>query len=107
MKFSYQQFQNKANPKEVSIKPMVPIQLSYEKKTIKLLALIDSGADSCLFHKSIADALEIDYKKGPPKNFSGISGSQSKITAYFHRVHLTVQGLSSIDLPVGFTESDG
>ena len=107
MKFSYQRFQDKANPKEVIIKPMIQIRLSRGSKGMNLLALIDSGADACLFHKSLADALEIDYKQGRSRDFSGISGRQAKVTAYFHEVHLTVLGLSSIDLEVGFTESDG
>jgi hypothetical protein len=86
---------------------MIEVRLSHGNKGITLLALIDSGADACLFHKSVADALEIDYKQGPSKEFSGISGPQAKVTAYFHQVHLTVSRLSSIDLDVGFTDSDG
>lgn len=86
---------------------MIEIRLSRGNKGINLLALIDSGADNCLFHKSVADVLEIDYQKGPSKTFRGISGSQAEVTAYFHEVHLTVLRLGSIDLMVGFSESDG
>ena len=107
MRFPYRHFQDKNNPEEVIIKPMIEIRLSHGNKGLKLLALIDSGADACLFHESVAETLEIDYKQGPAKEFSGISGSQNKVTAYFHMVHLTVLGLSSIDLMAGFTESDG
>src|SRR5712692_5766616 len=107
MRFPYLHFADRNDPNIVIAKPMIGIRLSRGNKGINLLALIDSGADSSLFHKSVADALGIDYKQGPSRDFSGISGRQAKITAYFHEVHLTVLGLSSIDLAVGFTESDG
>ena len=107
MRFPYQGFRNPDNPKEPIIKPMIWIRLSSGNKATNVLALIDSGADMCLFHKSVADTLGIDHKLGLAKEFRGISGSQSKITAYPHLVHLTVIGLSSIDIMVGFTESDG
>ncbi|HLG16335.1 MAG TPA: hypothetical protein VJH03_17780 [Blastocatellia bacterium] len=108
MKFPYQHFQDKNNPQLVIAKPMIQVRLSHGTKGISLcFALIDSGDDACLFHKSVADALEIDYKQGPSREFSGISGPQAKVTAYFHRVHLTVLRLGSIDLDVGFTDSGG
>jgi Aspartyl protease len=107
LKFPYCHFVDKNNPNIVIAKPMIEIRLSHGNKGMNLLALIDSGADACLFHKSVADALEIDYKQGQPKDFSGISGRQAKIVAYFHQVHLTVLRLGSIDLSVGFTDSDG
>jgi len=106
MRFNYFEFPNKANPQGPRILvPLIVIRLSYAGKHKDLYALIDSGADACLFHSSVAKVLGIDYKSGRQESFGGVSGHE--ISAFFHTVRLTVRGLSSVDLEVGFTESPG
>lgn len=49
-------------------------------------ALIDSGADFCLFHKEIAEILSIPWKQGIPHDFVGVTGKKGIV--YFHSVKI-------------------
>ena len=53
------------------LKPQITIVLKYGEKKQKLFALIDSGADACLFPKGIADILGIKIKEGKKLIFQG------------------------------------
>ena len=66
-----------------------------------VIALVDSGADLCLFHSDIGKLIGIDVESGSELAFQGVSGA--KATAYLHRVRLTVRDMDSISLDVGFT----
>jgi hypothetical protein len=108
MTFEYLKYNNPADPNAPALRlPVIPILLTYKNKQQSILALIDSGADVCVFHSSIGKTLGIDVSSGRPETLGGISGTGHEITAYFHLVRLTVAGLNSIDLEVGFTDSDG
>lgn len=86
--------------------PLIKVRLAYHDKIIQFDALLDSGADVSLFHASAAKALGIKLKDGLKQEYFGISGH--KIQAYFHKVKLQlVDSPDSLELAVGFTESDG
>jgi hypothetical protein len=85
--------------------PVLPIRLTRNHKHADLFALVDSGSDVCMFHSSIARILGIEMKTDSPEEIYGIS--DQPITVYFHQVHLTVIGLSSVDIRVGFTDAAG
>lgn len=53
-------------------KPIVPINLKHNKKELKYVALLDSGADINIFHSDIAQVLSIDLNALCQKSFSGI-----------------------------------
>jgi hypothetical protein len=68
-----------------------------------VFAIVDSGSDVSLFNSSLAKILGIDMKTGRHEEIYGIN--EQPIDVYFHQVHLTVIGLSSVNIVVGFTES--
>ncbi len=106
MQFSYQRVPG-SNPKAPWIPlPLLKVRLSHKNQSIKVNALVDSGANASIFHSSLAEALGLDLSSGLKQEFFGISGHG--ITAYFHLVKLQIVGsLDELELAVAFTESDG
>lgn len=73
-------------------RPIIPVKISHGDKSVDILALIDSGADFCVFHKDIADILKIDLSKLKTFTFSGINPSTTNPKGSFVDVVLTPQG---------------
>lgn len=94
MKFSYSKFPSKPNsafPDRKHVKrPVIPIEVKYGENKIKYLALIDSGADFCVFHAQIGEAIGIDIKKGKVLEYYGINGDKEE--AFFHDISIIVGG---------------
>jgi len=67
-------------------RPKVRIAVEYKGVKHKLFALIDSGADSCLFPRDIAEILDIDIRKGPSIMYTGVGGQ--RVPFYFHEVKI-------------------
>ena len=94
LKYSYQKFPS--NPNEAfpdhrkAQRPVIPIVVKFSGKQIDYLALIDSGADFCIFHAEIGEFLGIDIKSGKKLEFFGVTGD--KKAAYFHDVTISVGG---------------
>lgn len=82
MKFGYKKYGQ-------VLRPVIPISLEYKDKRIRYEVLVDSGADICLFHAEVAEALGIDLKKCKPNIVTGVGGKSSQ---YF---------LSNLDMEVG------
>ena len=71
-----------------------------------MLSLVDSGADYCLFHSSVAEELGIDLKSGWIKDFGGIAAGQS-VQAYMHTILIEIQGFRErVEIEAGFADSD-
>lgn len=106
MQIPYKSFQihpsNKLSPKNTELmRPIIQIDLINKKgKPFGYEALIDSGADYCLFHGVIGEQLGLNVKKGKQLGFYGTSG-RSQI-AYFHEITFTIQG-KEITSTVGFS----
>lgn len=85
MKFRYKKF-------GVAVRPVIPIKLSSSKLPEGLWyeVLVDSGADICIFHADIGEALGIEVKKGKPQEVFGIGGKAS--VYYLHNVTISVGG---------------
>src|SRR2546423_187306 len=93
MKFNYRKIPTAATPKKHWIKrPLLQATLFNGNKRTSVLCLVDSGADDCLFHASLAKLLDIDLKSGPEKEFSGIAKGYP-IKGYRHTVELQVYGM--------------
>lgn len=89
MKFAYKDIElPPGGRREVLFKPIIPVYLFHKKSFVRYEALIDSGADFCIFHKEIADILGIHWKKGAPHTFVGITGAKGYV--YFHEVKVKV-----------------
>ena len=63
MKFKYLKF---PAPKETDffgktiLRPIIPIFLSTNKRTVRYQALIDSGADFCIFDAEVGEYIGLD-----------------------------------------------
>lgn len=88
-------------------RPIVPIRLGYhgvELVARHYRAMIDSGADWCLFHSGVARLLGIPLQAGEMRQFQGVGRETN--TCYFHPVRLFV-GPFHVDIRAGFTEALG
>ena len=104
LKYDYRKFPSepsKAFPRRFSAsRPVIPIQLIRGEKRVKHLALIDSGADVCIFHAEIGEIIGITVESGKLLHFRGITGEQ--LTAYFHDIKIEVGGYE-FDCYAGFS----
>lgn len=71
-------------------RPVIPVKLTSGKKEVTFDALIDSGADECVFPGWIIEFFGRDIYKGKEKIFSGIGGS---VLAYLHRTSLQIKNV--------------
>ena len=72
------------------------------ERFVKVLALVDSGADDCLFPLEVAHFLKLPLKRDAIHRYGGIGSGT--ITAMFGTVTLEV-GKWTIPLYAGFSES--
>lgn len=104
MRYKYHQLRNKLDPNDVLLVPVIPVALGYRGKGIIVSALIDSGADMCLFHSSIARTLGIDLQSGKEIEIKTLA--VEPVPCYVHTVHLGIKGEPGIDIQIGFLERD-
>ena len=83
-------------------RPVIPIRLNDKNGTLmKYLALLDSGADHCIFHASIGEAMGLHVKKGKIYEYEGIEGEL--LLSYVHKIKLYIGSLQ-VKLYCGFSE---
>ena len=94
MQFPYIKFPSLPNPafpdRKHGKRPVIPIEVKYKEKAIKYLALIDSGADFCIFHAEIGEIIGVNVKKGPKLEYYGITGEKEE--AFFHNISINIGG---------------
>lgn len=73
------------------LRPIIPVKISANGLTVGYAALIDSGADFCIFDAEIGGYLNIDIKKGEKITFGGIQDKNGS-TAYLHSVDINIGG---------------
>lgn len=105
LKFKYNKFPAKpseAFPQDFVFQPTLDIVLINPKKRKRIVchALVDSGADFCLFHGLIGEAIGLDVRTGKVQHFRGTTSDSAK--AYVHQVVLEVSGVGG-KVPVGFS----
>lgn len=84
------------------LRPIIPIQLlGYDGSQFRYEALLDSGADTCIFDAGVAEALGIDVRSGTPMAFSGVQNSEAD-KAYLHKLNLSVGG-HKLSIPTLFS----
>ena len=66
--------------------PLLTVVIRHQGKRHKLLALVDSGADACLFPRDVADILGINIRTGRCASLTGIGGH--RVPFYFHDVEI-------------------
>lgn len=103
MRFRYTEIHNHQDPAAPFQRPYVVVRLAHGERHKDVISLVDSGADLCLFHADIGRLLGLQVEAGKELNFQGVSGAGAR--AHVHRVVMTVRGLSSMNVDVGFTDS--
>ena len=76
----------------VKAHPLIEVSLFSPKDKIKMLALVDSGADYSLFSSEVAEKLGIEIEKGKKVSLEGVKGEP--FPGYRHKVPLKVGNLS-------------
>src|SRR3989338_9380594 len=84
MKFSYKRYS------EDIIRPVITIELAHNGQSIRYEALVDSGADICIFPAELGEILELDISNGEAHEVAGITGQKEYY--YIHPVTLIVGG---------------
>lgn len=94
MKFAYKKIpiigDLKARQVTFVYRPIIPVQIKYKDQKVSYEALIDSGADQCIFHSEIAELLGISWQEGKKCSFGGVSGKLLK--GFISSVNLIVRG---------------
>lgn len=83
------------------LKPIIPLKIVLGEKQIDYFALIDSGADFCIFDGEIGEYLGLDIKAGKKINFGGVQ-ELSGAAAYLHEVTLIIGGVKN-NITIGFS----
>jgi hypothetical protein len=74
-------------------RPVLPIILfANRKQSAPIRAIVDTGADGCVFHGQIGDSLGFDVRSGTPHGFGGVAGTQA--IGYMHKVRIHAAGSS-------------
>lgn len=94
MKFSYRKLQLSRKSDyfgSAILKPLIPLKICVGKSDINYTALIDSGADFCIFDAEIGEYLGLDIFAGPKEVFGGIQ-EKGGAEAFIHNVILEIGG---------------
>ena len=98
MKFNYKKYGTNI------LRPVIELKVKHNSKVLRYHTLVDSGADFCLFHAEIAEALGIDIRKGKMGLVTGIGGKESQY--FLHKVMIEVGGWEHL-VEVGFLPTIG
>lgn len=104
MKFRYFKFPlKKPDPifGKTILKPIIPVELSINEISLKYAALIDSGADFCIFDGEIGSILGLDIQSGIKMEFGGIQ-ERGGAVAYIHPIQIKIGGWSRF-IQAGFS----
>ncbi len=93
MKFFYKRYAPEL------IRPVIPVEIKANSRSIRYEALIDSGADLCIFDAQIAQILGINIRQGKRQLVGGITGTERSF--FVHPVHISIGGWD-YGIEVGF-----
>lgn len=97
MKFRYARYNG-------VFRPIIPIKLKHGGREIGYHVLVDSGADICLFHAEIGEAIGMDISSGKRREVFGVGGKAS--VYYQHRIAIEVGGWE-YEIEAGFLPNVG
>lgn len=80
--------------------PLIPISLRHGYRELTTLALLDSGATISVFRSEIAEALEIDWRKGEEML---LQSANAKFAAYMNKIKVRIED-TELTLKIAFTE---
>jgi len=112
MKFPYVKVPTNDPRRKQIRRPIIPISLAkpaqagFISKSIMIDALLDSGADKCLFHVELAKELGLNLEEGEREFFGGIEGG--RIVTYIHKVQICVPDINGLaEVWAGFADAPG
>lgn len=73
------------------LKPIIPIKISAGREELRYAALIDSGADFCIFDAEIGEYLGLNIKSGKREEFGGIQEIRGAET-FLHNITINIGG---------------
>ena len=85
------------------LRPRIPIRLVHKSRFIILLALVDSGADDCLFPLEVAQELQLPLDPRNTNLYGGIGNGH--ITATFMDVRIEINNDVTFPLYAGFSDA--
>ncbi len=107
MKFPYRKEPATSGPAHKGrtniLRPRIRIRLVHEKRFIDLLALVDSGADDCVFPLEVAEELNLRLDPRNANRYGGIGAGH--ISAIFTNVTLQVNDHTTIKPYAGFSDA--
>lgn len=72
------------------LRPVIPIEIIYQDRSVRYEVLVDSGADFCIFDSQIGGLLGMDVFSGEQQEVGGITGVAEPY--YTHPVTIKVGG---------------
>lgn len=84
-------------------RPIIKLTVSHDGNNVPYFALVDSGADSNIFHADLAPLLGLDLESGERNYVAGVVEGELR-PYYVHYVDLEVGGWKHEHVPVGFME---
>jgi len=87
-------------------RPAIPIQLINGQNRVRCYALIDSGADYCVFPASLGELIGLKIESGKLDCFDSVAEKQQGLKAYFHSIKFEVGGYE-FDCWAGFSRDIG
>ena len=72
------------------LRPVIPIEIAHDGKAVRYEALVDSGADFCIFDAQIGEILGLDIESGMRCEVAGITGVAEPY--YVHPITVIVGG---------------
>lgn len=104
MKYDYAVSINQFEPNRPAWRrPVVKVKLFGPKGETNCLALVDSGADYCMFNVSFVDIIGIDLNSCERGRTIGVEGGSKEI--YITELEIEVEHLKKIKIPVNFIDS--
>lgn len=103
MKFKYYRVPvqpSNAFPEKNTLVSLIPICIINSNESYDCYALIDSGADACLFPAEYGENIGINIINDKKHTFGGVGGGG--ITAYFHNLYIEIGGYR-FNIYIGFT----
>lgn len=84
MKFRYKKYSSQV------LRPVIPFEMVFNNNAVRYEALIDSGADLCIFDAKLGKGLGIPIESGEKRIVSGVTGKPEFY--YLHRITIIVGG---------------
>ena len=104
MKYRYTNIPSPDPHQPFDRRPLINLDLAGPKRTTPISnALVDSGADMCLFHTAYATDAGFDLSTCKPHAFRGIENG--RVEGRVCTATIKVSGLDSITIPVAFVNT--